>query len=532
MQLDQDEHIIRQERLHAAVFFQPSLFLAGLLLLSTPVLFLLYSLPRALGVDPGFRPLLVLVPDLFLGLGAFLVTTLAYLNSEVILTNKRLLYRTGFIVRRSGQVPLRNVEGIHIFEPLLGRLCNYGTVTVTTVGGVHYPMHFIGKCQILQALLQKTVAAATQSTTAPTPSAPPPQDDARYMPRPWRPEPAPSPRPNRSANPFAEASPSAQGSELLPVTDTRKSMFALIALGTTVVLAIAFPLVMLFLWPAVHFPSPARSSVSAAFPTPPHITPVAIPVPTSAPTPTPGPSVEDIKRLAEQGDPRAQDRLGDIYRQSGNWETAVLWYRKAAPHGIVNSQYYLSKLLLGWANTWSTKPDVAAQHCDEAIPWLVKAANQGHKNAQLDLGGLYRDGKLLSKNVPEAYKWFSLVAQSTEPFDGMAINGRMFRDRLVLTMTPAEIAEGNRLLAAFSPNTGESLPPPEPAYVSLVKLQGITGVPSRALAIINGKTFAAGESGCVKVGPRSVMLQCLAITPTSATVTIDNAPTPKQLHLR
>jgi uncharacterized membrane protein YdbT with pleckstrin-like domain len=43
-------------------------------------------------------------------------------NSEITLTNKRLIYRTGFLARAAGELPLENVDAIFIFEPLLGRL--------------------------------------------------------------------------------------------------------------------------------------------------------------------------------------------------------------------------------------------------------------------------------------------------------------------------------------------------------------------------------------------------------------------------
>jgi hypothetical protein len=250
----------------------------------------------------------------------------------------------------------------------------------------------------------------------------------------------------------------------------------------------------------------------------------------SNPTLQRAPTVEQIKADAERGNPVAQDKLGDIYRNSGNCETAVLWYRKAAPHGILNSQYQLAHILLSWANSSTTKPAMVAEHSDEALPWLAKAANQGEGNGQYELGQIYREGRYVAKDLPEAYKWLSLAAQSRQASHLSVSLANTYRDSMTLKMTQAEIAEGKRRLAAFSVSASDSAPP-EPLYVQQIRLQGISGVPPRALAIINGKTFATGESGSVKVGPRFVNVHCLAVTPTSATVSIDGAATPKQLLL-
>jgi uncharacterized membrane protein YdbT with pleckstrin-like domain len=60
--------------------------------------------------------------DLFPALLVLILVLVAYLNCEITLTNKRLIYRTGFLVRAAGELPLENVEAMFILEPLLGRL--------------------------------------------------------------------------------------------------------------------------------------------------------------------------------------------------------------------------------------------------------------------------------------------------------------------------------------------------------------------------------------------------------------------------
>ena len=44
--------------------------------------------------------------DLLPALLYFIVILLAYQNSEITLTNKRLIHRTGFVARAAGELPL------------------------------------------------------------------------------------------------------------------------------------------------------------------------------------------------------------------------------------------------------------------------------------------------------------------------------------------------------------------------------------------------------------------------------------------
>jgi hypothetical protein len=63
--------------------------------------------------------------------------------------------------------------------------------------------------------------------------------------------------------------------------------------------------------------------------------------------------------------------------------------------------------------------------------------------------------------------------------------------------------------------------PARPLSLAQVRLQGIGGTTGRRLAIINGKTFAKGDVDSVKTPAKNVVIRCLDISDTSATVTIE-----------
>jgi uncharacterized membrane protein YdbT with pleckstrin-like domain len=170
MMESQQETTLAKVRLHWGIFIPVLLFALFPIFGSLPVIFLVHGLfnaMRRMGAPANPNLNLIwfsaLVPYLLIVLGLLLLTWLTHSKSEVTLTNRRLLYRTGFLSRRSGELPLENVESIFISEPLLGRLCGFGTVTVTTVGGATFPLSFIGAPQSFHSTLQKAVVNAKNS---------------------------------------------------------------------------------------------------------------------------------------------------------------------------------------------------------------------------------------------------------------------------------------------------------------------------------------------------------------------------------
>ncbi|HZM02008.1 MAG TPA: PH domain-containing protein [Candidatus Saccharimonadales bacterium] len=128
-----------------------------------------------------------MAPFFVIDLGLLMGTWFTYLKSEVTLTDRRLVFRTGFLSRRSGELPLENVESIYISEPLLGRLCGYGSVLVTTIGGATHRLAFIASPKSFYSTLQSVVLNAKNSAsdTSRPPRAPSPaqKDDSRFMPK-------------------------------------------------------------------------------------------------------------------------------------------------------------------------------------------------------------------------------------------------------------------------------------------------------------------------------------------------------------
>ncbi len=69
--------------------------------------------------------------------GIFLVLALLWYvvinnGKKFVLTNKRIILKTGIIMRNSKELMLRKCESINVRQTILGRIFNYGDVIVST----------------------------------------------------------------------------------------------------------------------------------------------------------------------------------------------------------------------------------------------------------------------------------------------------------------------------------------------------------------------------------------------------------------
>ena len=70
-----------------------------------------------------------------------IATTITYLNTELAITNKRIVGKVGFINSNSLDAPLNKVQNVAVSNGLFGKIFNYGNVKITTDDGA---FHFAG----------------------------------------------------------------------------------------------------------------------------------------------------------------------------------------------------------------------------------------------------------------------------------------------------------------------------------------------------------------------------------------------------
>lgn len=133
------------------------------------VLFLFVALPFAIAVQAlagseiGWfalpLPAFVMVPP-----------TVAFASSELVITNMRVLIKTGVIRRQTLELFISKIESIGVDQGFFGRLFDYGTVVIRGTGGFQEPFEAIARPLEFRNYVQRLQSAQhpvpTSSATA------------------------------------------------------------------------------------------------------------------------------------------------------------------------------------------------------------------------------------------------------------------------------------------------------------------------------------------------------------------------------
>jgi uncharacterized protein len=213
-------------------------------------------------------------------------------------------------------------------------------------------------------------------------------------------------------------------------------------------------------------------------------------------------AIKWFRKAAEQGNAVAQSDLGTCY-DKGDGVTkdemeAVKWFRKAAEQNAALAQYNLG--------TCYSFGNGVPQDYVEAVNLFRKAAEQSYAPAQYNLGVCYYEGNGVPKNYVEALKWYRKAAEQNdaraqfnlgicsyrgegapqnyiEAYQWLNLaaaqgnaDAAKWRDVVSRYMTKGQIAEGQRLAAAFIPGketmqnqgaiSSNSIPPKNPTVTA------------------------------------------------------------------
>jgi uncharacterized membrane protein YdbT with pleckstrin-like domain len=82
--------------------------------------------------------------------------------TEIAVTNRRVIIKTGMTSRRSLEIMIGKVESIGIDETVMGRMLGYGTVVIHGTGGTPEPFRKIAHPSEFRMAVQQQVDAATR----------------------------------------------------------------------------------------------------------------------------------------------------------------------------------------------------------------------------------------------------------------------------------------------------------------------------------------------------------------------------------
>jgi uncharacterized membrane protein YdbT with pleckstrin-like domain len=63
--------------------------------------------------------------------------------TEIAVTNRRVIYKTGLIQRQTNEMNMDKVESVQINQSIFGRMLDYGTVTILGTGEGFETLHTI-----------------------------------------------------------------------------------------------------------------------------------------------------------------------------------------------------------------------------------------------------------------------------------------------------------------------------------------------------------------------------------------------------
>jgi uncharacterized membrane protein YdbT with pleckstrin-like domain len=78
-----------------------------------------------------------------IGVAVIMVALIRRGTSELVLTDRRIIAKRGFIARATVEMTLAKVESLHVNQGLFGRMLNYGDVTVVGTGSSLEPLRGI-----------------------------------------------------------------------------------------------------------------------------------------------------------------------------------------------------------------------------------------------------------------------------------------------------------------------------------------------------------------------------------------------------
>jgi len=116
----------------------------------------------------------------------------------------------------------------------------------------------------------------------------------------------------------------------------------------------------------------------------------------------------------------------DAYDQ-GDYATALKEMRPLAEQGHADAQFNLGVM---YSNGQGVPQDNA-----QARDWLQKAAEQGMADGQVKLGIMYQDGLGVLQDYVQAHMWYNLAAAQNQEL------ATKLRAALADDMTPEQIAE-------------------------------------------------------------------------------------------
>ncbi len=162
------DNLMPNERVLFTAKIHPAIFIPSIISFLASAAFFVYSFSMA-GQNNSTTSILLFTVlcvagffflySVLLGLQAIIAKT----TTEFAVSNRRVIAKTGFIRRHTLEMLLPKVESISVNQNVLGRLLNFGTVTVIGTGGTKESFRGISDPMIIRKKINQIVEGYMQA---------------------------------------------------------------------------------------------------------------------------------------------------------------------------------------------------------------------------------------------------------------------------------------------------------------------------------------------------------------------------------
>jgi uncharacterized membrane protein YdbT with pleckstrin-like domain len=130
-----NEKVLHRASLHWILYFAPTIFL-----LFVPVGAIM---PVRWGSESAGLAGTFIAVGILLGVPMFISAWIKRWTTEIAITDFRVIYKVGLIRRRTVEMNQAKIESVDVNQSILGRILDYGTVTVRGTGSSIEPLSLV-----------------------------------------------------------------------------------------------------------------------------------------------------------------------------------------------------------------------------------------------------------------------------------------------------------------------------------------------------------------------------------------------------
>jgi len=164
------DNLMPNEKILFSARIHPAIFLPAVVSFIASSAIVVFSLSWGSQHNSGVSLLSGIIPcmaGLFFiySIGLGLQALIIMFTTEFAVTNRRVIAKTGFIRRHTLEMLLSKIESVAVHQSILGRLLDFGTVTVTGTGGTEESFRAIVEPLAVRSKINQIIEHYTQAYT-------------------------------------------------------------------------------------------------------------------------------------------------------------------------------------------------------------------------------------------------------------------------------------------------------------------------------------------------------------------------------